>query len=219
VGTHANIIAHYAGDGNYAASVSSAIEEDVSAVASTTSIGRTTGTSPTTYGATVTWTAHVTQGAGGTPTGTVDFYEGVTLLGSDTLDGSANATFTSTALSVGTHSDIHAVYLGDTDNAGSTSSSMAQVISKASTSTAIESDGPSTYGGSVLFTATVTSGVGAPTGTVEFFDGATSLGSSALDTGVATLSVSALSGGNHTTVHAVYSGDGELSTSTSSNMS
>ncbi|HVT96815.1 MAG TPA: Ig-like domain-containing protein, partial [Acidobacteriaceae bacterium] len=73
-------------------------------------------------GSTVTLTATVAPQVGGTPTGTVDFYDGSTLLGSGTLASAAAgaaATFSTTALSSGSHS-ISATYAGDTNFTGST---------------------------------------------------------------------------------------------------
>jgi hypothetical protein len=49
-----------------------------------------------------------------TPTGTVDFYDGSVLLGSETIAaGASSASFTTTSLSVGIH-DLSATYRGDT---------------------------------------------------------------------------------------------------------
>ncbi|HEY4356624.1 MAG TPA: Ig-like domain repeat protein [Acidobacteriaceae bacterium] len=73
----------------------------------------------------------------------------------------------------------------------------------------------STYGGnSVIFTATLTSTVGTPTGTVTFYSGATSLGSSALSGGIATLTTTALPVGSDS-ITAVYGGDTAFSSVTS----
>jgi len=63
-------------------------------------------------------------------TGTVDFKEGITTLGSGTLNASCIATFTTSSLSVGTH-NITAVYNGDANNNGSTSTPYAQVVNSA----------------------------------------------------------------------------------------
>ncbi|WP_030776268.1 Ig-like domain repeat protein [Streptomyces sp. NRRL F-2664] len=57
---------------------------------------------PPAVGQLVTFTASV-SGDSGTPTGTVMFKEGATVLGSDTLDGSGQATFTTSALAAGSH--------------------------------------------------------------------------------------------------------------------
>ncbi|HYM96421.1 MAG TPA: Ig-like domain repeat protein, partial [Candidatus Sulfotelmatobacter sp.] len=82
---------------------------------------RTTVTSshnPSTYGDSVTFTATVTSSAG-TPSGTVTFKEGSTILATVTLNGSGQATYTTSALSVGSHT-ISATYAASTDYAAST---------------------------------------------------------------------------------------------------
>ena len=67
---------------------------------------------------------------------------------------------------------------------------------------------PSRYGQSVSFSATVSSGIDTPTGTVTFFDGDKQLGSAALnDYGRANYSTSALSVGEKT-ITARYTGEG-----------
>ena len=58
------------------------------------------------------------------------------------------------------------MYGGDSNFTGSTSSAVSQTVNTASSSTTLASaTNPSTYGGSVTFTATVTTGA---TGTVTF---------------------------------------------------
>ena len=70
----------------------------------------TSSPNPATFGEAVTFTATVT-GAGGTPTGTVTFYDGTASLGTGTLNGSGVATLTTSALIVGVH-PISATYGG-----------------------------------------------------------------------------------------------------------
>lgn len=66
---------------------------------------------------------------------------------------------------------------------------------------------PSDVGQSVTFTATVSSGSGTPTGTVQFKDGGTNLGSAqTLTNGTAQLTTAALTTGNHV-ITVDYSGD------------
>jgi streptogramin lyase len=67
----------------------------------------------------------------------------------------------------------------------------------------------------IAFTATLTSEVGVPTGTVSFYDGATLLGTVTLTAGVATLTISSLAIGPHS-LTAVYSGNSNFATVTSS---
>jgi len=91
-------------------------------------------------------------------------------------------------------------------------------ISKATTSTAVSSSvNPSDFGESVTFTATVTSGAGTPTGTVQFKDGAgpitcANAGGQTLSGGVATCQIATLSAGPHT-ITADYSGDTNFNSS------
>jgi hypothetical protein len=67
----------------------------------------------------------------------------------------------------------------------------------------------------VTLTATVSSATGSPTGTVTFLDGSTPLGAATLAGGVATLTTSGLAVGSHT-ITAVYGGDGNFISATSS---
>ena len=82
-----------------------------------------------TAGTSVTLTATVT-GAGGSPapTGTVNFMNGSTTLGSATLNASGVATFTSSTIPTGAYS-VSAVYLGDTIYSSATSAATSLTIS------------------------------------------------------------------------------------------
>lgn len=180
----------YNGDTNYTnATVTGPFT--VGQATSGTSVSSSANPSP--FGLPVTFTATVT---GLNPTGTVQFFDSATLIGSGTLN-SGQATLTTSALSPGARS-ITAVYSGDTNNAGSTSSVLTQTISLSSTTTALASSkNPSDVGQPVTFTATVTSAGGTPPGSVTFTDGATTLGTVTLSAGVATLTTSALTLGSH----------------------
>ena len=187
---------------------------------SSTALALTTGTNPSVYGQSLTFTATVT-GSGSTPTGTVTFMDGATPLGPGTLDGSGQATFTTSTLGAGPHS-ITAVYGGDGSFATSTSPALSQTVNQSLTTTALTtSKSPTVYGESVTFTATVAPiapGAGTPTGTVSFVDTTTSttLGSGAVNvSGQATLSTASLGTGAHT-ITATYSGDANFSTSNGS---
>jgi autotransporter-associated beta strand protein len=85
---------------------------------------------PVTYGNSVTFTATVAACATLVPTGTVTFEDGKTVLGTVTLDGTATATFETANLIAGTH-QITAIYAGDTNHVGSTSSTLSQVVNQA----------------------------------------------------------------------------------------
>ena len=127
------------------------------------------------------------------------------------------ATFDASGLAIGSHS-IYAVYNGDGNYVGSTSSVLTQVVQGVTTTSVGSSLDPSKFGQSVTFTATVTAtppASGTPTGTVTFMDSATSLGPGTLSGGVATLSTSSLAVGGHT-ISVVYGGDSNFMGSTSS---
>ena len=77
-------------------------------------------------GTSVTFTSTVV-GSIGTPTGTVSFYDGTTLLGMSALAGPAGAAYTTSSLAVGAHV-ITAVYSGDATFQALTSAPLTQTI-------------------------------------------------------------------------------------------
>jgi len=100
----------------------------VSQVVNAAAAGATTTTvvssvNPSSVGQPVTFTATV---SGAAPTGTVQFFDGATSLGSGSLSGSVAALATS-SLTAGTHS-ITANYGGNASNAPSTSPALSQVV-------------------------------------------------------------------------------------------
>jgi hypothetical protein len=123
---------------------------------------------PSAYGSPVTFTATVT-GTGPAPTGTVTFKEGSTSLGAGTLNGAGVATFIVSTLPVaGSPHSITAVYAGDGNFDGSTSSAVLQTVNKSNPSvTAWPTAAAITYGQS-LADATLTGGSATPGGTFAF---------------------------------------------------
>ena len=85
------------------------------------------------------------------------FKDGATTLGTGTLSG-GTATYSTSSLAVSGHT-ITAVYGGDTNFTGSTSTGLTQTVNKGATTTALGSSSanPSVFGQSVTFTATVLS--------------------------------------------------------------
>jgi hypothetical protein len=92
----------------------------------TTSTTLISSPNPSTVGQAVTFSATVSSSAG-TPTGTVTFNDGPAAIGSGTVDASGKATFTTSALSAGSHS-MTATYGGDANFASSTSAVLTQVV-------------------------------------------------------------------------------------------
>jgi hypothetical protein len=166
---------------------------------------------PSSYAQPVTFTATVTSGVGIIPTGTVNFNDGSTTIGSGTLNSSGVATFTTSSLAVGTHS-IVAAYLGDSNNPVASSPQLSQVITQAATMTTVASSlNPSTYGHPVKFTAAVSFANGTPPNgeVVDFHDGQTKLGTGTLANGAATFATPKLKAGVHH-IWASYAGDANL---------
>ena len=218
VGLHA-ITAVYGGDGNFITSTSPTLNQAVNQ--DWTSTALSTSVNPSVYGQSVTFTATVSAAApgSGTPTGSVTFVDGSTALGSATLS-SGKASFKTTSLVVGSQV-ITAVYGGDGNFTTSTSAALTQTIQQDATTTDLKSSAnPSSFGQSVTFTATVKAaspGSGTPSGTVTFYDGSTEIGTGTLGLGnpdSATFTTASFSVGAHA-ITAVYGGDGNFTTSTS----
>jgi hypothetical protein len=156
-------------------------------------------------------TAVVTAPAG-TPTGTVTFADGGTLLGSAPLDDSGEATL-SVSLGVGTHA-LTASYQGDAAFAPSTSTpALAEMVNPAAATVTLgTSSNPSVAGALVTFTATVTAvvpGTGTPTGMVTFRDGDVVLGTAVVTGGAASFTTRFAAAGSHA-ITADYSGDSQF---------
>lgn len=210
-GNH-SITATYIGDSNFTGSTSPTLTQAVNQGTSMTTL--VSSANPAASGSPVTFTTTVT-GAGATPSGTVTFKDGVATIGTGTLNGSGQAALTTSALALGNHS-ITAVYGGDANFTGSSSSALAQVTTSTASVTALTATpNPAASGAPVTFAATVTGSGGTPTGSVTFKDGATTLSIVPLDgTGHASLMTSALANGSHS-ITAVYGGDVTFGVSTS----
>lgn len=165
----------------------------------------TSSINPSAYGSSVTFSVLVTS-TGLTPTGTIQFMDGTTQIGTATLSATATASFTLSTLAPGAHT-ITADYSGDVSNASAISNSIAQVV-KQSTKLALASSGsPSVVYATVTYTATLSAPIGSPSGSIVFYDGPTALGNAALNgSGVAALSVVMSTATQHT-ITASYAGD------------
>jgi hypothetical protein len=172
----------------------------------------TTDVNPVVTGQPVTLTATVTS-ANGTPTGSVTFLDGTTVLGVVALDPNGQARLV-VPLGVGAHS-FTASFAGIAPFTASTSAAVSETVNPAATTTALsaEVDGPSF----VQFTVTVlpvAPGAGVPTGTVTLFDGDTVVGTATLIGGQVFIDIDDIQPGTHTFT-ASYSGDGSFQASLS----
>ncbi len=194
------INAAYSGDTNFGSSAKS-LTQKVNKFATATALN--SNLNPSVFGQSVTFTASVSS-SGPTPSGTVQFRAGATVLGTGTLAGGTTS-FTTSALNAGTYL-MKAIYSGDGSSAASTSPVVNQKVTKAATSVSlVSSQNPSAVGQTVTFTATVSSSAGTPNGTVTFKAGSKALGTVALSNGSAAVATS-FSVAKPQTITATYSG-------------
>jgi sugar lactone lactonase YvrE/predicted secreted protein len=211
VGSH-SITAVYSGDTNDATSTSPVFSQIIDKTTTTTVLTSTSTT--VSQGTSVQFAAQVSSNAG-IPGGTVQFFDGSTLLGTATVNAAGVAVYNVSSLLVGQH-NIVAVYSGDANNGASTSTSLTQIVQPITIVGLTSDHNPSSTGASLTFTAGVSGANTIPTGTVTFKDGSSIIGVSTLNgAGVATLTTSALSAGTHL-ITAAYAGDGNNTASVSS---
>jgi hypothetical protein len=221
-----SVTAEYTGGGGFDSSSSTPLIQTVSTATTTTNV--TSSINPAIINQSVTFTATITSQFGGAATGSAIFYSGSHTLGRASLSGNL-ATLTTSFAAGGTYS-ISAKYIGNRNNAGSSSSIFSQEVNttRSATSTALASTlHPSTYGQAITFTATVSSaGRTPPNGeTVTFYwietenetNGLYVLGMAPITGGIASLTTSSLQPGIFT-ISAAYLGDANFSGSTSSSL-
>ncbi len=208
-----SLTAVYSGNAGFAGSTSPAVSETVKAVTTTSLMA---SPNPAIAGQPVTLTGTVSPTPTGSPTGTVSFYNGETLLGSATVNSSGIATFITSGLPAGVLS-LTAVYSGNAGFAGSTSPAVNLTVKAVTTITLLAAPNPAIAGQSVTLTGTVAPApTGSPTGTVSFYNGETLLGTDAVNSsGVATFAIGNLPVASNT-ITAVYSGNAGFAGSTSS---
>ncbi len=174
----------YAGDGSFASSTSTPQTYSVNRAA--TSLSAVSSANPSVHGQAVTFTAtlSVVSPGAGTPSGSVQFSDGSTLLGTVPLvpSGTAfTASYTTSSLSTATHA-INVSYPGDV-SFGASAVAVTQSVSQAQTTTTVAPIPATVYGQASSISATVAPagpGAGTPAGTVTFYDGAASIGSATL---------------------------------------
>jgi sugar lactone lactonase YvrE len=172
---------------------------------------------PAVTGTAVTFTATASSSAGA-PTGSINFYDGTTLLGSGTL-ALGVATYATSSLAVGAHS-ITAAYGGDSNFLTLTSSVLTETVTAppvvGTVITLTVSPSPLFDGQMGTLTATVTPApTGTPAGIISFYSGTTLLGTGTLNaSGVATFTTTSLVVGADS-ITAVYPGNAGFAASTS----
>jgi hypothetical protein len=204
VGTHPLGLAFTPTDSTDYVSVSAYATLTVNKATTTTTIAVTT--SQTVTGTTATITATVHPQIGGTPTGTVTYYNGSTTLGS----AAVGTPFTTGVLPVGTD-QITAVYSGDSNFVGSSSSATA-VTSLAPTTVTLTSPlGTVFYPASaVSFTVVVPlKNLQLIGGTITLYDGSTVIGTYSLPAGGILAGVTPQLGVGTHTLRAVYGGNSQ----------
>jgi N-acetylneuraminic acid mutarotase len=206
-----SMTASYGGSATDKPSASSpAIAVVVNTIATNTAL--TASSSALYYGQTLTLSATVTPTVGTTPTGSINFRNGTSSLGTAVLNvGVAVLTLTPAA---GNYS-ITASYGGSPTDAPSVSLPVAVIVTAAPTTTTLSaSPNPAPFGAAVTFTAKVSSPAATPGGSVSFYDGAGLLATATLNSGAASYSTSSLAVGSHI-ITAVYGGVKEFDSSTS----
>ena len=230
-GVH-SFTATYSGDFNYALTAGQTAYSTFGPYVITVNAGSLGGTTTSlsgvpasvAFGSSFTATATI---SGSNPTGTAEFIVNSTVYQSAPVSsGIATATI-SLPYSTNVYS-IYAVYSGDAANDGSVSATQSAMVTPAFTSTALSANATTTtLAHPVVLTATVTSSVGAPTGTVNFTytttgngtpqaTTATLVASSAPNTSVATAGIDLPIGTDNVT--ATYGSSGSFAGSASAPM-
>jgi hypothetical protein len=173
----------------------------------------TSSLNPSTFGQTVTFTAQLSS-SNGVPTGVIEFTDGSTSLGTETISSAGVSTFTTGTLTVGSHS-ITAIYQ-PTGTFSATSASLTQVVNGLATTSSITcTPNPITVSATSLCTIRVTSANGTPTGSVTLTDNGTTLATLTLSNGSAAYTYTGTAAGTHT-LTASYPTTGTFNASTNS---
>jgi hypothetical protein len=187
-GSYSNLVAVYTGDSTNAPSTSTPQSATINKA--TPGVSLSTSANPVAIGTNDSFTGTLTGvPIGTTPTGTLTFKDGSTTLGSGTVtqlivNQSGNpvilfeTSFTTAFTTLGHHS-ITAVYSGDSNFNGATSSALDLLVVNPTYTTVTSSNANPTASPSttVTYSATVASPGGTATGTVQFYDNLLPIGS------------------------------------------
>lgn len=206
------LYAIYGGNAQVIASYSPAIGQTV--FKANTGTGFVSSARVATYGQMVTYSAAVAAIApgAGSPTGSVSFYDGSTLLGSAKLSG-GTASLTVAATGVGLNHPITVRYSGDANYVASVSDVVTETVVKASAQVAALEQ---VFAGAVGFPTAVlaaTPAMATPTGTVTFFANGKQIGQATLVNGAAGIALLGR-GVLLQSVTVLYSGDANYNAAT-----
>lgn len=242
-GATANIVVNVPPPGTYTVTVSCpATTTNFTCTPTTTSLTSTKGTTTTAVsflpavpqaGQTTQVSAVISPAGGGTLsytfTGTVTFSDNGATIGTAAVSG--NQATINVTFKANTAHNIVATYSGDTNWTGSTSTSTPVTATASPTTTTLGSNYTTALSGTNLILTAVVGSTGEtlplnPTGAVTFYDNfngvIATLGTAALSAdgpfaSQATLTTTGLAGGTHS-IFAIYRGDTNFSTSTSSTL-
>jgi len=153
--------------------------------------------SPSFLNQAVTFSGNITSSFG-TPSGSVELFDGATSLGTTTLNGTAYS-FSVSSLAVGPHA-ITVRYAGDANFLTADSSVLNHTVNAPLATTTTLSAAPATtsvFGTPVVLTATVSAASGTPTGSVTFTVDGNNTTVALNGTGQATLTLNTLNVGPH----------------------
>jgi hypothetical protein len=210
------VVAVYGGNAYFGPSGSAPLVQTVSRAS--TELTLTSTLNPAPYGSAGTLKASVKALAPGTgtPTGSVTFSEGETVLATVPLSA-GSAKYTLKAMEPGSHA-VTASFNGSTDYEPS-ESSITQVVEKAQTQLTLTSTlNPAPYGSPATLSAVVKAiapGAGTPPGTVTFSEGSTILAIVPLSGTTAKYALKSLAPGSHEII-ATYSGNPDYESSAAS---
>jgi probable HAF family extracellular repeat protein len=141
-----------------------------------THIAVSSASSGSSFGQSVKIIAQVIAGSGASPTGFVTVSDGSTVLAKPNIGNDGFASYTTSALSVGSHA-ITVSYNGKVPDGPSTSAVLTQKVAVTSTTTVLKSSAnPVTHGRKFTLTAIVVPAFGSIAGSVTFKEGGTVLG-------------------------------------------
>jgi hypothetical protein len=210
VGVH-SLVARYRGSASFAPSRSQTLIANVAKGGSAITLA--SSNNPAFRKQSVSFVANVVPDGA---TGTITFQEGNTVFGSIQVNG-GSATLSAPMLAIGAHL-ITATYSGDAHYEAS-SASFYQIVRGNPTQVSISSSqNPGIDTQSVVLTGIVTSPSGAPTGSVQFLDFNAVIGTSLVDAN-GSASISPLLGAGPHLITAMYSGDQDFASSSSTILS